>query len=264
MLGPAHSASGPAVFLAGVAFIPAVAAAAFKGGVDSSDIIVLIVGMIVAAGFALVPDFDTRGTAVNSLGILGVGLMYVFRGLSSVAIMLKWKRDDPNMDTHRTFTHTLLFAGLTFFLLKALMAAPFGVGAAQAVLALSAVVGMNGIISKFAHKLRDGNPLGVYGVMAGSVVLVIALWRFGVSSPDPILQVIPVAAACGVLAHLLGDIITKKGIPLFFPIPIRGKMWYAVRPLGSMVSASSELANGIVYWGSIAATLGLMALIVGS
>ncbi len=253
MLGPAHSASGPAAFAASVYFIPSVAA--LTTGHSGTALATFAVGLIVSAGFALVPDFDTRGTAVRSLGVLGIGLMYVFRGISSVAIMIKGPRDNPDMDTHRSFTHTLVFAGLFYLLLRALMAAPFGVLAAQIVLALTAVIGLNGIFSKFAHKLRDGNPLGVYGVMALSLILVIVLWKFGVSDPEQITRVIPAAAAIGILAHLAGDIITKKGIPLLAPIPVRGKVWYSIRPLGSLVEAANPVANNIVYWGSVIATL---------
>ena len=264
MLGPAHSASGPAAFVAAATLTTFTAAAVSTGGTPS--LILLVVGMVVAAGFALVPDFDTRGTAVISLGIVGTALMYVFRGMSSVALLVRGRGDDPNMDTHRTFTHTLVFAAFVYFSLTAALATPWRNGIALVVLSLSAVIGMNGVVSKFAHKLRDGNPLGVYGVMAGTLAAVFLLWKFGIGDDanyaNSVIAVIPVAAAVGVIAHLAGDIITKKGIPLLWPIPIRGKCWFSIRPLGSMLSASNPLANNIIYWGSIfitfAGTLALM------
>ena len=33
------------------------------------------------------------------------------------------------------------------------------------------------------------------------------------------------------LIHILGDCLTTDGAPVFWPIPIKGKMWYKIRLL---------------------------------
>lgn len=60
----------------------------------------------------------------------------------------------------------------------------------------------------------------------GALVVVAVMWRW----PAPSGWWLGYAVGAGCLVHCLGDAMTKSGVPLLWPWPVQGQVWYPVRP----------------------------------
>lgn len=58
--------------------------------------------------------------------------------------------------------------------------------------------------------------------------LIISAGIFYALPPDENYLWLGAAVSFGWFMHLLGDMITKMGVPILFPIPIKGKRWWDV------------------------------------
>lgn len=170
---------------------------------------------VVSAGAAILPDIDHHSSKVaRSLGPI---TRVVGRIVSYVSDKV---RDNTcgccatsGTHGHRTLTHTLVFAilagvgvsvaGWTWGLMSA--AIVVGVGTGLAVLGLMSGKGT----WPAAAVAGTAAGVGVHWLGAG-----MDWWWLG----------IPVG--WGVLAHSLGDGLTRSGVPLWWPIRIAGCRWY--------------------------------------
>ncbi len=159
---------------------------------------------VVTAGFALFPDIDEPGSTVSRR------LGPASRAVSKITGKLA--------GGHRQATHSILFA----------------VGVMAAVRALGGFTLTAVLIIYFALSLTLAMLVPAKSVKKGSAValtvpVVVAWWvwrsetgswlSFGHGLGHHRLWTwLPVAAGAGVALHLVGDMVTKEGVPLFWPI----------------------------------------------
>lgn len=248
VMGPTHAMSGAAAWLT---------AAAFGGGalatIASGGPAVVTIGSIVCAGAALAPDFDSHSaTAVRSFGIFGKIAHNIVNAISvSVYTLTATKYDSPKTNGHRTLFHTTLMAIIVGVLVSLGSSLPgttvlfdktFANGQlfSLAVLAFFLHLGLAGVFEKQVKKARK--KYGPYLLMLGSLAGTATIAYFLPENEK--YSWLGAAVAMGWFMHLLGDMITKMGVPLAFPFKIRGKRWYDVSlPPFLRISADGIMNN---------------------
>lgn len=242
MMGRAHATSGAAVWLGG-------SLAAVHAGAHIEPL-EIAVGAVVCAGAALLPDGDHHNSLVaRSLGPVTEGLV---RGFAATAAWLhaatKTPVDRPDLDGHRTLSHTAIAAVLA------------GAGVSLGCLAggrwvvaviLGALVslGFRGLGAAGQRKKSGQPPASKVQRKRPSILAQIrrtlarlrrTVWRAapfagigaGLLSAFALPGVswtwlgLPVAVGC--LTHCLGDALTNSGCPILWPLPIAGKRWYLI------------------------------------
>jgi membrane-bound metal-dependent hydrolase YbcI (DUF457 family) len=248
MMGPAHSLSGAAVWLSGSA------AYSYTTGIDIHPAI-LIMGTAIFAGAALGPDLDSyTSTATRSFGIFGRILYHLTNMLSIfVHTATRTKNDRVVENGHRTLMHTLvgaiLMGALTLTLTSlpgevTIFEKPYPTGELFAIglMAFFLHLGLAGLFSKQIKKAKKA--FGPYLLMAASTAIT-AITAIFLPTTDTGYQWLAIVVAGGWAAHLAGDGITKRGIPLLWPLKIRGKRWYDVAlpsPLRITAGGAFEIA----------------------
>lgn len=249
LMGPTHA-------LSAVAFALLVTWLAsdfmFDTVLQSRDFIVFISAIIIIVGSALMPDLDAvKSTSINVLGFIGAGLSTAMRGFSSIVQGLIKGPYDKNSDPHRGFWHTLvsaflvggLFAGLTSINVEIFTFRDNSITVATLIVLLilyiSIKLALASLFKSFYNKNKNSTgKLGMtIGAFATSAILVVLLpsnidytWVGG-------------AVTFGWIAHLLGDMMTVSGVPILFPLKIKGKRWWDIRlPLGIKAGGFIETA----------------------
>ncbi|MBF6089109.1 metal-dependent hydrolase [Nocardia cyriacigeorgica] len=197
MLGHSHATSGALAFAAAATTAPVAVLELVQGPVRVSAI-ELVLGTIITAGAALLPDIDhPKGTISHSLGPVSHLLS---QGVSAVS------------GGHRHGTHSFLFvllAGWATWAGQHVWGKYFTFGLIFFMLALGA---------RALHLCPSGDSLKAYGpcvLLAGGGTLLMARWL-----PD-VPPWLPFAIGLGVLIHILGDCLTDKGCPLLWPLGTR-------------------------------------------
>ena len=233
MMGPSHSMSGAAAGLGAAAIYTATT------GVEIAWP-VLVLGTAVSAGAALAPDIDSYGsTVVRSFGIFGRVMYWIANGLSlGVYNILHTNRDEPKENGHRTLFHTTLMAivmgSLVAFATSAggtteLWGNQYSWGAIFAIICMGIFLhlALGGLFVKPISKARS--KFGPYLMMVFSagitIAIAIALASSGKTATDTY-SWLGLAVGFGWFVHLMGDWITKMGVPLLFPIPWKGRLWW--------------------------------------
>lgn len=205
-MGSTHASTGAAAWLGGCA------AAALLG--HPPGVYEVAVGTPLAAFGAMWPDIDCPSSSVaRSLGWpteLAARVVAALGRRVHADTRLPGERRDE--DGHRTITHTVLFCALSF--------AGFGVlgvhGAWLAVMAVTALAAGTAL-----------RAIGVRGMtrLSLTAAVVAAAWWW----PAPSGWWLGWAIGSGSLVHVLGDRQTNTGVPLAWPIKIRGRRWYKFR-----------------------------------
>ena len=236
MMGRAHSLSGAGLWLAGSAVYT------LTTGVELHPTIV-IMGTALVAGAALAPDLDSySSTVTRSFGIFG-RLLYHLTNFISLGIynITKTKRDADLNNGHRTFTHTAvsaLLAGVGVWAATTLIPGKtelLGKSyentelASLFIMAFFLHLGLAGLFSKQIKKAKG--MVGPYVLMLVSVIITAITGIFlPTGNGDDTLNgyFIPAVVTAGLLIHILGDLITLKGVPFVWPFKVIGKRWYDV------------------------------------
>jgi membrane-bound metal-dependent hydrolase YbcI (DUF457 family) len=222
MMGPSHALSGAAVWLAGSLALEQYAHL-------HQTPLQLAVGTAMCAGGALLPDLDLSGrvtadkggaTVAHTFGVFSLFLAECVEKLSlGIYDLTKTRRDPRRENGHRTFTHTLPFtagAGIGVFEL----CLHFGKPAVLSVLFVTFAMALRGTFERWAH--RAGWLI---------VTLVSAAATFGAYERLPAgrgYPILGVAIGVGCLVHILGDMLTSHGCPVFWPLPVGRRMWRCV------------------------------------
>ncbi len=219
MMGPSHALSGAATWLAGSWALDHFA------GYEQSPLAVAV-GTLVCAGAALFPDLDLSGkvtrnqggaTVARTFGVLSLFVAEVIEKISlGIYTATKLRRDPRRTNGHRTFTHTLPFAGLVGWGTTALCA-HFGKWAVVGIVFLMAGLALRGLFDRWAERA------GWVIVTLSSAVIA---WFTAANLPgDRGYPMLGFAVGVGCVVHLLGDIVTSAGIPILWPIPVGRRMW---------------------------------------
>lgn len=202
MMGAHHAISGAAAWVAITSTAP------YTLGLDPLPASSVVVGSLVTAGAALLPDVDHHnGTIAHSGGL-------VTRAAAAVT--------QTASGGHRHGMHSIL--AVVGFTLGAValgrweaQVPVFGTIPAGSALLLLALVA-------FATKALRISRGGIVKLWTGAAVVVAGVLWF---APDQ-LAWLPLSVMVGVIVHLLGDMLTKGGVPLLWPwIPKPSKAWSA-------------------------------------
>lgn len=223
MMGTSHAASG---LLVGTALAAAL-------GSHPSD---LIVCATVGAGAALLPDLDEPGSTVGrSLGLVTSGLSRLLRSASRAvyrATGTPYELRAGQDGGHRHLTHTVP-AVAVFGLLGWGLASLGSIGLAAAVFSMSAL-GLACVLRPFGRSAVQG--AGVLAVLVATAAVVLpggSPWLVGLT------------VAAGSLAHILGDWLTRSGVPLAWPLVHRGKRWWMFRSPLAFRTGQSKAEDAI-------------------
>lgn len=229
-MGPSHAVSGAATWLI-------VSNATMYFTHTTMPPAVTALGTLIAAGAAIAADFDSpSSTAVQSLGIVG-RLLHMIVNLVSVLVrnLIRLPRDEASSDGHRTLTHTFIFAlaaGILTATISGITAGnyvilgktfTFGALWSLIIAILFTHLALAGLFSKQIKKARK--TFGTYILLGVSIVITALIATF-LPSGQASFAWLGFAVGLGWLTHILGDAITVSGVPFFFPLPVKGKMWY--------------------------------------
>ena len=230
-MGMTHALSACALVLALIAFAPLFMERVL--GVWQISFVALL--CLALVGGALMPDLDNTNSSANSaLGFVGDGISAVMRATAPMVKNMVHTKYDKDLDNpHRSFYHTGASAILVGGLGAAACAIPGITGkiCAMVLAFVGAHVALSTLLKSSLKKAagKSGKLLGALMPLAFSIAVVAALW-FTLPKTVPYWE-IGVAFGVGWLVHILGDMCTTSGVPILWPVPIRGKMWYDVRLL---------------------------------
>ena len=237
-MGITHASSALAVFLVIYSFFPETFTTIFA----TSSIWAIILACVVVVGFSLVPDLDnTTSTAKNSLGIIGGGISFLFRTTSAmIQTTIRTGRDDPDPNPHRGFYHTwpscVLIAALVFlgtkiggsFTVPVLGEITGGIVFAIIITWMSLQLALASLGKNFLKSFKNkSGGVGEIIVTAGSLLFTIVI--FANIPKDHDMWWLAISAGVGCLIHILGDLFTTAGVPIWFPFPHKGKLWWTTR-----------------------------------
>jgi hypothetical protein len=222
MMGPSHALSGAAVWLSGSLAVDYFAH-------YHQTPLQLAVGTAMCAGGALLPDMDLSGrvltdqggaTVAHTFGRVSLFVAECVEKLSLGVYNLTRTKHDPHLHNgHRTLTHTLVFNVGVGVGVAALCNA-YGRWAVISVLFLTFAMALRGLFARWAQR-------------AGWVIVTLAsaAAAFGVFERLPGERgypVLGVAIGVGGIVHLVGDMLTSHGSPVFWPVPIGRRTWRCV------------------------------------
>lgn len=250
MMGPSHALSGAALWLGGTATYT------YTTGTQI-DPIILIMGTAVAAGAAIAPDLDSSSaTITKSFGIFGKLFYHITNGVSLLLYNLTKTKYDSNIENgHRTLTHTVLAAIAAGLIVLGITSLPgsvtigdktFLTGQLGAILCLAFFLhlGQAGLFAPLIKKARA--KVGPYILIIITLTLTTIIAAF-LPTYDTGYQWLAIIVTVGYLTHILGDLITKKGVPALWPIKIRGKRWYDVSlPSALRITTGGAVENAVL------------------
>jgi membrane-bound metal-dependent hydrolase YbcI (DUF457 family) len=219
MMGPSHALSGAAVWLAGSWALDHFYA-------YGQSPLAIGVGTVVCAGGALLPDLDLSGRVTRNQGgatvarTFGVFSLFAAEVIEKVSLGVysatKLSRDPRRVNGHRTLTHTVPFAALVGWGTTALCG-HFGKWAVVGVMFLMAGLALRGLFDGWAERA---------GWLIVTIVSAVVAFLTGANLPgDRGYPLLGLAVGVGCFVHLLGDMITKNGVPILWPIPLGRRMW---------------------------------------
>jgi membrane-bound metal-dependent hydrolase YbcI (DUF457 family) len=233
-MGRAHSLSGAGLWLAGSAVYTLTTG-------EQLHPTIVVMGTALVAGAALAPDLDSyTATVTRSFGIFG-RILYHLTNFISLFIynITKTQRDADLENGHRTFTHTAasallagvgVWAATTFIPGTTELLGKTYANTELASLILMAFFLHLGLAGLFNKQIKQAKGfVGPYVLMAVSLVITSITGAF-LPTGDTLIEgyFFPGVVTAGLLIHILGDLITLKGVPFVWPLKIIGKRWYDV------------------------------------
>lgn len=233
MMGPTHATLGAGLWLVAA---PAVTATAGQQLTPTQ----MLVGAAVSAGFGLWPDMAKEGSTIaRSFGPVTEGLAWAVNKLSmAVVAATRTRRDNPvQRDSHRKLTHTAVWAFASAAAVAPLVAWG-GRWAALGLMFFALGLALRGLMSDWAKR---------QGWLGTTVAAAAATFAAEQVMPAGNYWWLSLAVLLGTLSHsAIGDLVTKEGTPLVWPIPIKGKRWYDVAPPGFLrITTNGWIENAI-------------------
>lgn len=259
MMGPSHALSGAAVWLAG----SWVAKEFYDYGQSATTI---AIGAAVCAGGALLPDLDMSGkvtenkggsTVSRSFGVISLFVAEVVEKISLGVYHATKLSKDPDRDNgHRTMTHTIPFCVLMGFG-ATWLCTNYGRWAVLSILFFTFGLAVRGLFHQWAKRV---GWIFVTLLSAGAAYFAYTY----LPTIDRGYPMIGVAVGVGCFVHLMGDIITRAGVPILWPIPTGKRMWRMIGlPNTISIEAGSKIETRVLSvvftLVSLAAGIGLLA-----
>ncbi|WBB67530.1 metal-dependent hydrolase [Micromonospora sp. WMMD812] len=254
MMGPSHALSGAAVWLAG-----SWALDQFADYHQSP--LALAVGTAVCAGGALFPDLDLSGkvtrnqggaTVARTFGVFSLFIAEVMEKISlGVYYTTKLSKDPRRNNGHRTLTHTIPFTVLVGWGTTALCTA-YGKWAVIGILFFMIGLALRGLFDEWAER---AGWVVVTLLSAGAAWFTFANLPGGRGYP-----MIGLAVGVGCFVHILGDMITRAGVPILWPIPIKRRMWLMIGLPNSIALRTGSKTEVVV----LRAALTIVALLAAA
>jgi membrane-bound metal-dependent hydrolase YbcI (DUF457 family) len=220
VMGPTHAMSGAAAWLAGAGTTAAVLGYA-------QTPVELAVYTAVCAGSALLPDLDCSGavlrnrggaTVARTFGVVSLFLAEVVEKVSlAVYRLTSTRHDERRTNGHRTLTHTWLF-NVVLGLGVAWMCEELGKPAVIGWLFFTFGLAVRGLMADVARKSGWILITALSACAAGLAFLTLPADR-----GYPLLGL---AVGAGGVIHTLGDMITRHGCPVIWPIIWRRQRWW--------------------------------------
>lgn len=244
MMGKTHAATGALTGAALTAAYTSWTAAAPTPGL-------IVAGVAVGTGAALLPDLDhPESTATHSLGPLTRLLCLITRAVSKAAYKATGTPYDDNEGSHRTLTHTALFA-LAVGALTAWAASTWQAATAL-VLWLTTSLALRALAAHLDTSVRQRTLSTLVGVsvLSGAITATL-MWLENIPA-----TYLGVCLGAGMIVHVLGDMITKEQAPLLWPIKINGKRWWDLGPPRALLITTGDdsAIEGSIRWGCWAIT----------
>ncbi len=190
---------------------------------------------LVTGGYALLPDLDHPEARASRLaGPVSRAVSSGVRVVSRRVYLATRSRCDERLDgEHRALTHTVAFA---VWVASCSWLSGWLAGGAG----LAAVVGLGLWLAADCYRRLAGPALAVASWwLATSWLAVDPDAGLAASSgggswlavgPAASQWWLAVCAGLGCLVHTLGDAVTVSGVPLWWPVRVRGRAWHRVRP----------------------------------
>ncbi len=204
----------------------------------------MMVCAAVGAGAALLPDLDEpRSRVGRSLGAVTELVAGHLRDVSrqiyrrtATAVELRKPQDGG----HRHLTHTVP-ACLTFGVV-AMVLSLLPLGAALLVLSMSAL----GLGTAALKLKKDWGTLKQRRKAVVVVSVLLAMYVYWGAGAAPPAWLLGLTVFVGALTHVLGDWLTKSGVPLAWPFVVHGKRWWMFRsPVAFRTDDASPVEAGI-------------------
>lgn len=250
LMGPTHALSALALALL---FTWLANDIMFGKILGTKDISVFIAALIIIVGASLMPDFDAvNSTVINVLGIVGTILSKSMRGFSKIVQSTIKGPYDNSGDPHRGFWHTIVsavFIGFIISLLTNINIKLFEISGTKFTVASLVIMFIIYIsiqlvlasLFKPLYRKQKNNLSTKVGIAIISTIFSVYLVVF---LPENInYNWVGLLVTFGWILHLLGDMLTVSGVPIFFPLQKKGKKWWNYRfPLGIKAGGFVEKA----------------------
>jgi membrane-bound metal-dependent hydrolase YbcI (DUF457 family) len=220
VMGPTHAVSGAAAWLAGAGLT-----AAIFGHVQNP--VELAVYTAVCAGSALLPDLDCSGAVMRNRGgatvahTFGVFSLFLAECVEKFSLLIyrltATGHDSKRTNGHRTLTHTWAF-NVLLGLGAGWLCESVGKAAVVGILFFTFGLAVRGLMAEAA---RQSGWILVTLLAAAAAGLAILTLPSGRGYP-----LLGVAVAAGGVIHTLGDMITRHGCPVIWPLIWRRQRWW--------------------------------------
>lgn len=198
----------------------------------------------VGAGAALLPDLDTPSSAAGrSLGQVTELVSKKLQGTSrapcqrtATEVELRKPQDAGN----RYLTHTVPAA--VMFGLVAMVVSLVPLGSGLVVFAMSALGSGTVVLS-----MKKLGPLRKRKITALVLAVLFGLGSFFDEGGGPAPWLVGLTVFVGAVTHILGDWLTKQGVPLAWPLKVQGRRWWMFRSPVAVRTGKSKVEVGIMW-----------------
>lgn len=241
------------------------------------NILFLLVGIIVTVGGSLLPDLDNaQSSAGSTLGFVGSVFTTFMQSTSSMIWnLVHTKREQRPPTPHRYFWHTLVaglgILSLFFFglpkgeakIIEGIQEKSLSVWLEENValfffilfMFMAVLCGSNMILHRLIKWLKLPKIL--------NYILPTAMCGYLFAIDYNHLRVLGICLGLGYIFHCIEDCFADSGVPILWPIPIKGRFWYRIKFIVTCKTdtTSPNLINTILDLLILSVDIGLLILI---
>ena len=204
------------------------------------NILFFIVGLTCLVGGALLPDLDNCSSSAGStLGFMGSIITIFMQSTSSIIwTLMHTRRERMPMTPHRYFWHTLVASGgiicLFWFGIPTGESTIFtGIKEETLQVFLQNNIALLFFIIILFMAVLCGSDMILYRIIKWfklpkllSYILPVLVLIYTFTLDYTHLRILGICIGLGYLFHCLEDFFADSGVPLLWPIPITGHMWF--------------------------------------